>query len=131
LRPLDHSNHPCPLSYWVSLDSMTLNGAGAPTPVSATPIAVMLDSGSTLMRLPRAIYTLLGSSFPTSQYDAASDQYVVNCDVANQAGSIDFKFGGKTIKVAFKDAIWIRNRSTGLCVVGAEPIPAGESKSIS
>jgi len=79
---------------------------------------VFLDSGGTLTRLPTVMFQALAETFPTAQLDEPSGYYVVDCAVANQAGSIDFGFGNKIIRVAFKDFIW-HVPDTPFCVLGA------------
>lgn len=109
--------------YWVTLDTITLTSSdGSSTPISTEAFAVVLDSGNSLSRLPQDVVTALGSSFPTAQLDSSSGFYVVDCDVANSAGSVDFKFAGKTISVLYKDVIF--QGSTNECVLGVVPMGA-------
>ena len=111
--------------YWVTLGGIDLVKNGVSTSVSTASIPVLLDSGSTLTRLPESVYSSLGSNFPTASYDSNSKMYIVNCNVAQQKGTVNFKFGGKTIKVEYKDVIWTVNSNT--CVLGVEGFPDNAS----
>ncbi|KAH8887161.1 acid protease, partial [Thozetella sp. PMI_491] len=102
--------------YWVNLASVSIGT----TVLTTSPLTVLLDSGSTLSYLPAYLHTAIGTNFPTAQLDpGGSGYYIVSCDVANQPGSVDFKFGGKTIKVAYKDIIWFVG--SNVCVIGTRP----------
>jgi hypothetical protein len=112
--------------YWVQLSSITLNNNGASTAVSSA-IPVLLDTGGTLMQLPQAAHDALGEAFPTAQLDPdGSGLYIVDCDVATLPGTVDFVFGGKTIKVQYKDVIWVVTPGE-LCVLGSSGVPASSS----
>lgn len=87
---------------------------------SGSGFAVFLDSGGTLSRLPTAIINGVGGSMPTSQYDAGSGYYIVDCSVADMEGSVDFGFGNKIIRVQYKDVIW-HIPDSSFCVVGILP----------
>ncbi len=108
--------------YWVTLDTVAV----AAKTVSTTSFPVMLDSGSTLMRLPSAVYSALGAAFPTSKYDSTTGYYFVDCDVASLPGTVDFTFAGKTIQVSYSDATWLY--STNTCILGAQAIPLSEGE---
>ena len=111
--------------YWVSLGGIDLVKDGASTSISSSSIPVLLDSGSTLTYLPQDVYAKLGESFPTAELHDQSGYYIVDCAVAQQKGSVNFKFGGKTVKVQYKDFVWIVNAQDNLCILGAEGVPAG------
>lgn len=81
---------------------------------------VFLDSGGTLSRLPTPLYNAIGSSFPGVQFDAGSGFYVVDCSLSESDGSVDFGFGNKIIRVAYKDFIW-HIPDSEFCVVGLLP----------
>ncbi|KAB5546967.1 aspartic peptidase domain-containing protein [Coniochaeta sp. 2T2.1] len=106
--------------YWIT---MTGVGITLPDEESATSdaieVPVFLDSGGTLSRLPTPIYQAIGESFPGSQLDETSGFYLVDCNVADQPGSVDFIFNSKTIRVPYGDFIW--ESDPGQCVVGVLP----------
>ncbi|KAH8899940.1 acid protease, partial [Thozetella sp. PMI_491] len=103
--------------YWVSLDGIDLvSDSGVSTAISSTPIAVLLDSGSTMSTLPVSVFNAIAKNFPTATLDA-SGLYTVDCAVTSQAGTVDFTFAGKTIKVAYKDFVW---HAGSFCVLGVE-----------
>ncbi len=89
------------------------------TTLSSGAITVRFDSGNPVSYLPSYLHTAIGAKFPTAKLDSGSGYYIVDCSIANQAGSVDFKFGGKTIKVAYEDIIWHSSSST--CVIGTQP----------
>lgn len=98
---------------------MTTANGGALSFFSGSPITVLLDSGGTVSRLPPAIVTAIGNSFPTAKYDASIGFYVVDCAQMAAPGSVDFGFGSKIIRVAYKDFIW--KAGTNFCVLGLLP----------
>jgi hypothetical protein len=79
-----------------------------------------------LSLLPTPIYQAIGkafvATFPSTILDSRSGYYVVDCQIATSPGSLDFGFGEKVIKVAYKDIIWnLGQPELGLCVVGVLP----------
>ncbi len=80
------------------------------------------------MNLPQDAFTALGTAFPTAKYDSTTGYYVVDCDVANQPGSVDFKFGGKTVKVSYSDVTWLLAAASNKCIIGAQPVSAAASE---
>lgn len=81
---------------------------------------VFLDSGGTLSRLPTRIFNGIGGAMPTSEFDAGSGYYIVDCSVEDMEGSVDFGFGSKVIRVQYKDFIW-HIPDSNYCVVGILP----------
>ncbi|KAK4244329.1 aspartic peptidase domain-containing protein [Corynascus novoguineensis] len=81
-------------------------------------VPVFLDSGSTLSHLPRTIWRAFGSSFPEALLDEESGMYIVPCAYTEAAGSIDFYFSGKIIRVSLNEFIW---RTGDYCVLGVMP----------
>lgn len=78
----------------------------------------LLDSGYTLSALPAPIMQNLVAAFPSAQYAADADLYVVDCLDPGQGGSLDFTFGDKVINVRYYDFIW-HVPDSDLCVLGA------------
>ncbi|KAK3291266.1 aspartic peptidase domain-containing protein [Chaetomium fimeti] len=81
-------------------------------------VAVFLDTGATLSHLPTRIYQALAASFPDALYDRESGFYILPCDYTEMAGSIDFYFAGKTIRVPLNDFIW---QNGPFCILGVTP----------
>ncbi|KAK2590988.1 hypothetical protein QQS21_011324 [Conoideocrella luteorostrata] len=77
---------------------------------------VMLDSGTTISRMHSAV------ALPILQALGAQDDgegyFQVPCSLQTSAGSVDFGFGGKTIRVPFKDFILNLSSSSKTCYVG-------------
>lgn len=122
LPMLDPSDTPSGADrYWIVLSGVGMtypNGQVEESEEIAVP--VFLDSGGTLSRLPSTIFQAIGDSFPGSQYDPESGFYIVDCSAASQeAGSVDFIFGSKKIRVPYADFIWEVQKN--VCVVGVLP----------
>jgi len=106
--------------YWI-----VLTGIGITLPDGTSDrsgdieVAVFPDSGGTLSRLPTPIFQAFGESFPGALFDPQSGFYIVDCDVADQRGSVDFYFNNKRIAVAYADFIWQVNSQA--CVLGVLP----------
>ncbi len=116
--------------YWIYLTSVGITPPAGPSATlyaDASPgLPVFLDSGGTLTRLPTPLYRAIGeafiSEFPDAFLDEPSGYYVVDCSIASSPGSVDFGFGAKTIRVAYKDVIWdLGQPELNLCVVGVLP----------
>ncbi|PCD27874.1 hypothetical protein FGRA07_03013 [Fusarium graminearum] len=103
--------------YWVSLDGISLvqeDGTVDSAFSGSTPQPVLLDSGYTVSALPGSIFNKIVAAFPTAKSNGGA--YVdVDCSVADIKGSVDFKFGDKTIKVPYADFIW---HNDDRCVLG-------------
>ncbi|KAB5513261.1 aspartic peptidase domain-containing protein [Coniochaeta sp. 2T2.1] len=116
--------------YWIYLTSVGITPPTGPSAAfyeDASPgLPVILDSGGTITRLPTPLYRAIGEAFiaefPGTVLDAESGYYVVDCSIADSPGSVDFGFGAKTIRVAYKDVIWSLGRpDLDICVVGVLP----------
>jgi hypothetical protein len=106
--------------YWIVLSGVGMTYPDGQVEESEEiAVPVFLDSGGTLSRLPATIFQAIGDSFPASQYDPESGFYIVDCKVADEAGSVDFIFGSKKIRVPYADFIW--EVQSGVCVVGVLP----------
>jgi hypothetical protein len=103
--------------YWVNLDGISLvqeDGSVDSAFSGSTPQPVLLDSGYTVSALPGSIFNKIVAAFPTAKSNGGA--YVdVDCSVADIKGSVDFKFGDKTIKVPYADFIWHNEER---CVLG-------------
>ncbi|CAI6333983.1 unnamed protein product [Periconia digitata] len=92
-------------------------------------IAVLLDSGSSLMYLPdnvaQALYQAYGA-----QYDSSQGAAFVDCDLANRQGSLEFTFSGVTISVELGELVVTAGFQRGrpVCILGVSP--AGDSVSV-
>lgn len=93
--------------YWVNMKSIALSppkGKGPSTTFRQTSMAVFLDSGSTLTLLPPSVVAEIAQGLGSSGMDS-SGYYVVDCDLADEDGSIDFSFDGVTISVPYSEMI--------------------------
>lgn len=105
--------------YWIYLTGlgMTLS-SGESGLVAEGELAVFLDSGGTMTRLPTEVFQAVGAVFPGAEYDSESGYFVVDCDIGDSSGSVDFVFGEKIISVAFDDFIWRVPSVEDTCVLG-------------
>jgi hypothetical protein len=92
-------------------------------------VPVLLDSGSSLMYLPDSVVTALYTRF-NARYDSSQGAAFVDCDLANQSGSLEFGFSGVTISVPYNELVIVAAISRGqpVCILGIAP--AGKSVSV-
>ena len=92
--------------------------AAAKRLAEATPVPVVVDSGTTLSLLPERAVASLAAQFSGAKSDGKGG-YTVPCDHQTRDGSVSFLFGPGTstvISVSYRDFIW---RSGGKCFLGA------------
>ena len=96
---------------------------------SGSNVAVLLDSGSSLMYLPDEVVTALYTQF-NARYDSRQGAAFVDCGLANQEGSLEFGFSGVTISVPYNELVITAAVSRGrpVCILGIAP--AGDSISV-
>ncbi|KAL1841820.1 hypothetical protein VTJ49DRAFT_6573 [Mycothermus thermophilus] len=110
--------------FWVYLNAISVNQPDGnvvevyTTPAGGNGQAVLLDSGYTLSALPKPIMDKLVAAFPSAEYLADADLYLVDCLDPSDGGSLDFTFGDKVINVRYYDFVW-HAPDSGLCVLGA------------
>lgn len=92
-------------------------------------VAVLLDSGSSLMYLPDAVTSALYTQF-NARYDSNQGTAFVDCNLANQQGSLEFGFSGVTISVPYNELVITLAVSRGrpVCILGISP--AGNSVAV-
>ncbi|KAF2640856.1 acid protease [Massarina eburnea CBS 473.64] len=92
-------------------------------------VAVLLDSGSSLMYLPDNVATSLYKAYD-AQYDSSQGAAFVDCDLANKNGSLEFTFSGPTISVPMDELVIVAGyqRGQAVCILGIAP--AGDSVSV-
>ncbi|PNP38489.1 hypothetical protein TGAMA5MH_09570 [Trichoderma gamsii] len=104
--------------YWVKMNSIGMSPAqGKSTTFSQTDMTVFLDSGSTLTLLPEQVVEEIAKGLGTSGMDT-SGFYSIDCDLANQKGTIDFAFDGVTISVPYSEVIRQVSASPPQCSLG-------------
>ncbi|KJR89229.1 candidapepsin-4 precursor [Sporothrix schenckii 1099-18] len=106
--------------YWVNMTSLGLTPAGtggAPKTYPNSKLQVFLDSGSTLTLLPSDLANAIAADFGAAA--ANSDGfYAVDCRLAATAGgSLDFTFGGTTVRVPYSELI---RQSGSTCMLGLQ-----------
>lgn len=104
--------------YWVRMKSIALSPPqGKSTTLGQTDMTVFLDSGSTLTLLPEQVVQDIARGLGSSGMDG-SGFYVVDCDLASQAGTVDFAFDGVTISVPYSELIRQVSSSPPQCYLG-------------
>lgn len=104
--------------YWVKMNSIALSPPqGKSTTFSQTDMTVFLDSGSTLTLLPEQVVEEIATGLGSSGMDSTG-YYVINCNLANQKGTIDFAFDGVTISVPYSEVIRQVSSSPPQCYLG-------------
>jgi len=90
-------------------------------------VPVLLDSGSSLMYLPQSVTDKLFNQY-NAQYDANNGAAVVDCNLANQEGSLDFSFSGVKISVPLNELVLTAAVSRGqpVCILGVAPVDNGQ-----
>lgn len=85
-------------------------------------VPVLLDSGSSLMYLPNNVVESLYTTFK-AQYDSKQQAAFVDCNLANQQGSLEFTFSGVTISVPMNELVIVAGYSRGrpVCILGIGP----------
>lgn len=89
------------------------------TTYSNSSLPVLLDTGTTLSYLPSSIISKFARDFNATTHSDGTLE--VDCSVASEYGTVDFKFDGETIQVPFQEFIVEVGRS---CYVGALPSDA-------
>ncbi|KUI68353.1 Aspartic proteinase yapsin-6 [Cytospora mali] len=108
--------------YWIYLTALGMTlPSGESGLIADGELPVFLDSGGTFTRLPTQLFESIGAAFPGAQYDSDQGVFVVDCDVGDDGGSVDFGFNNKYISVPFDDFIWKVNEDDDLCVLGIMP----------
>jgi hypothetical protein len=82
---------------------------------------VILDSGTTITRVPSDVFASLNQYF-NLQAESASDgstTYYVDCNIASSEGTLDFGFSGVTIQVPFSELAL--STESGSCMFGLLP----------
>ncbi|KND92583.1 putative 4-coumarate--CoA ligase 1 [Tolypocladium ophioglossoides CBS 100239] len=77
---------------------------------------VMLDSGTTISRMHAAVALPILQALDAQ--DDGEGYYQVPCALAGAQGSVDFGFGGKTIRVPLRDFVVNLTGSAKVCYVG-------------
>ncbi|KKY39864.1 putative acid protease [Diaporthe ampelina] len=110
--------------YWINMTSIGLtlpNGTNGLLASGSLP--VFLDSGGTVSRFPNETFFAIGDAFSGARYNDTLGYYFIDCDAAEQTGSVDFGFGGgdngNVISVSYKDFIW-NPLDAGQCVLGIQ-----------
>lgn len=94
-------------------------------------VAVLLDSGSSLMYLPDTVASSLYEKYG-AKYDSSQGAAFCDCDLANQDGSLEFTFSsdGPTISVPLNELVLVMSYQRGqpVCILGIGP--SGDSISV-
>lgn len=111
--------------YWIYLDGVSVtDGKGSRAQIfdQANGQAMLVDSGYTVSALPTKYFNKLKDAFPGVTAPPKEDKsglYRIPCNVAEQKGTVNFRFGKVEINVPYKDFIW--KQTDGLCIFGVYP----------
>jgi hypothetical protein len=85
-------------------------------------VAVLLDSGSSLMYLPDTVANALYNSFQ-AQYDSSQGAAFVDCALGDQQGSLEFSFSSAVISVPLNELVITAGEQRGepVCILGIGP----------
>lgn len=102
----------------IAMTGMGMNGDEGSLFSNQT-VAVLLDSGSSLMYLPNTVARVLYQAY-NAEYDPRQGAAFVDCDLANQKGTLDFTFSGITISVPLDELVLVAAISRGepICILG-------------
>jgi hypothetical protein len=105
----------------VGLTGLGLNG-NAGSIFQNESVAVLLDSGSSLMYLPDNVASALYSTF-NAHYESSQGAAFVDCALGNQQGSLDFTFSGPVISVPINELVIAAGYQRGepICILGIGP----------
>ncbi|KAL7945577.1 acid protease [Trichoderma barbatum] len=106
--------------YWVYMDGMSITKEdGSKFEIFDKPNgqAVLLDSGYTVSTLPGPLFEKILMAFPSATLESSSGDYIVDCDIINTPGRVNFKFGNVVVDVEYKDFIW-QQPDLGICKLG-------------
>lgn len=104
--------------YWVKMNSIGMTPPqGKATTFGNTDLTVFLDSGSTLTLLPEQVVQEIATGLGTSGMDTTG-YYRIDCDLANQKGTVDFAFDGVTISVPYSEVVRQVSASPPQCYLG-------------
>jgi len=89
-------------------------------------VPVLLDSGTSLTYLPNTVANAIFQEFNT-QYESSLGAAQVDCNAANQQGSLDFNFSGVHISVPYNELVITSQiiRGRALCILGIAPLLNG------
>ncbi|GEQ67032.1 hypothetical protein JCM33374_g695 [Metschnikowia sp. JCM 33374] len=117
----DPSYSSTPADLQVVLNSITLKSSSQNITVSTTPIAALLDSGTSLTLLPSAISQAFAKSL--GGFMTKSGFYKVSCAYKSSSLFAEFNFSGVKIKVPLSDLISTSITMESSCYLGIEEIP--------
>ncbi|KAF2736847.1 candidapepsin-4 precursor [Polyplosphaeria fusca] len=94
--------------------------------ISNKTVPVLLDSGSSLMYLPDNVVESLYTAFD-AHYDQTQGAAFVDCNKADQQGSLEFTFSEPTISVPYNELVIVAGYQGNdpVCILGIGP--AGDS----
>ncbi|PTB78484.1 acid protease, partial [Trichoderma longibrachiatum ATCC 18648] len=81
--------------YWVNMDGMSVTkDDGSKFEIFDKPNGqpVLLDSGYTVSTLPGPLMDKILEAFPSARLESTSGDYIVDCDIIDSPGRVNFKF---------------------------------------
>ncbi|RFU73371.1 secreted aspartic ase [Trichoderma arundinaceum] len=106
--------------YWIYMDGISITKEdGTKFEVFNKPNGqpVLLDSGYTVSTLPGPLFEKILEAFPSARLESSSGDYLVDCDIIDSPGQVNFKFGDAVVDVDYNDFIW-QQPDLGICKLG-------------
>lgn len=106
--------------YWIYMDGMSITKEdGSELEIFNKPNGqpVLLDSGYTVSTLPGPLFEKILEAFPSAHVESSSGDYLVDCDIIDSPGKVNFKFGDVVVDVDYNDFIW-QQPDLGICKLG-------------
>ncbi|KAL7790916.1 aspartic peptidase domain-containing protein [Trichoderma ceciliae] len=106
--------------YWIYMDGMSItkeDGSNFEIFDKVNGQPVLLDSGYTVSTLPGPLFEKILEAFPSAQLESSSGDYLVDCDMIDSPGTVNFKFGDAVVSVDYNDFIW-QQPDLGICKLG-------------
>ena len=104
--------------YYVELNSIALNKDGNKKTYQNSNATVVLDTGASLSYFPTALLMDIAQDL-NGVYSKDAGLYLVDCALMGNKGTIDFAFGGGTIKIPIKDML-LQERNLCALAAGAD-----------
>ncbi|EXJ89647.1 hypothetical protein A1O3_02714 [Capronia epimyces CBS 606.96] len=101
-------------SFLIALSSLNGSYNGQTTTLTSstfTPVPALLDSGTSLILMPSAAYTIVANWF------GANSDGTIDCGLADKSGSVSFGFAGVSIDVPFSE-LAVLDEDTQTCYFG-------------
>lgn len=105
--------------YSTQMNSLTFKSGSTSNKYSGSDLSVVLDTGSSLCLLPTSVVSSMAEDF-NAQQDASSGLLIVDCNLQDTDGSLDFEFDGVTVSVPFSQ--FVLSAGGNQCILGVQAV---------